>query len=247
MLIPSPQAGSQSLVATQETATAATAQVPPQCQQPHELHKSQSEEAQDRETEPAEQPTASTSKVDGFTLRRSATIGPIGHPPASMPGVNLYKTTTLHRRTTRTASSSSLDPRPSSTVRTLPPVMKLLLTWPQRSSPPLAFNFFNPTTDMRRMELPLPQPITSRVHTELGSGNSDRVTKPLRRSDSFSRRGSFLSLPSLNPFPSLPRFQPQLGAMGPLEPSPFARAPREHGRYFGTWVDNELCRTAFTR
>lgn len=111
--------------------------------------------------------------------------------------------------------------------------MKLSLTTPQGFNQPLAFGFFNPTSDsIRRVGPPVPPITTPGLRTERGSGNSHQTAKPIRRSDSLYRRGSFLSLPSLSPFPSLPRFEPCFDAVGFCEPSPapLARAAGDHGR-----------------
>jgi hypothetical protein len=153
MLIKLLQACSHPLTVTQEIAATTTARVPPLCQQPQEIRTLQPEETQDRETEPVDQQTASTSKIDKPTslrtlqpeeaqdqetepvdqqtastskidkptsLRRSATAGLIGQSSAGMSKADSYKTTILRRKVTKTASSSSLNPRPSTTVGVLP-------------------------------------------------------------------------------------------------------------------------------
>lgn len=200
------------LIVTQEPATAATPQVPPQRRQPHELRTLQPKEAQNRGSEPAEQQIASTSKVDeSATLLNSPTIGPTGQSLTSMSKANKNKATALQRKPTKTVSSSSLDPKPS-TSRKLP------LTVPRSSNPPLAFNYFNPATDLRRVESPVLPSTTLSIHTEQRSGNLDQMHKPLRRSDSLSRR-----------------VQSQFGAMGFYESSPLTRAPGDGG-YAGTYA-----------
>lgn len=107
---------------------------------------------------------------------------------------------------------------------------------PQSFSPPLAFNFFNPATDLQRVESPVPPSTTPEVRTGQGSENSVRMTRPLCRSDSLSRRGSFLSLPSSGSLQSPPLFQTNFGATNLREPPPLARAPGEHRHYAGAYA-----------
>ena len=111
------------------------------------------------------------------------------------------------------------------------------LTAYQRSDQPLAFNFFNPATDLRRGESLASHPTNLATPAEQGSANLGQTTQPFRRSDSQSRRGSFLSLPATSLLPSSSPVYTYFGARTVREPPPFPPAVGEHGRLTGMYTD----------
>ncbi|KAF9643354.1 hypothetical protein BDM02DRAFT_3191789 [Thelephora ganbajun] len=132
-------------------------------------------------------------------------IKPTEQPTASTSNINQ---TILGSKPTRTVSSNSLSSKLASTTS---------------FEQPLAFNFFNPTTDLLKGEHPVP-PANFGVHTERVSTNVGRMIQPLPRSDSLSHRGSFLSPPTPGLSMPSPHFQTRLGTMSIRESSPFAHA-----------------------
>ena len=109
------------------------------------------------------------------------------------------------------------------------------LTVYQSPGPPIAFTFFNPTTDLlgggssalpsfRSLNVPTGQePI--------------QATQPLRRPGSLPRRDFSLPLPTPSPILFSPRLQSHFGATGVHEPSPLTHAVGAHDRLAGMWVD----------
>ena len=209
---------------------------------PQDLHGGlgtlQSGEAQGRANEPAEPPAATTSESTQIAapLTRPTMIEPAYQAAASSTRVN--RAATMRRKPTRDISSGSLGSKPASTAVGIPPqAVVQLLTVYQSSDQPLAFNFFNPATDIQRGGSLASHPTNLGVSAEQRSTNLVQTAQPLRRSDSLSRRGSFLSLPAANQPPSPSHFRTHFGATTVRELSPFTRAVGGHGRPLGVYAD----------
>lgn len=180
--------------------------------------------------EPVDQSTVSTPRINQSMLwREPPTTEQSNQPTASTSKVN--QVGPLRRKATGTASLSSLSSNMTATVRTDPPVVAPLLIVYQGSSQPLAYNFFNPAADLTSGDLSvLPSPRSFGLSTEQRPVNRVQVTQPLRRSDSLSRRGSFLSLSALDLFASSPPLQTHFGGMIGHEPSRLAPTTGDHNR-----------------
>ena len=119
-----------------------------------------------------------------------------------------------------------------------PLVMTPLLTVYQGFSQPLAYNFFNPVTDLTTGDLSAP--LSSRslgLSAEQGPVNRVQVTQPFRRLDSLSRRGSLLSFSTPDSFAPSPRLQSHFSAMTVREPSPPARTVGYHDHPAGVCTE----------
>ena len=197
-----------------------TSQNLPHYQQPNEQDISWSEETQDQMVEPADKSTASTSGINRSTFWRETTmIEQSSQPTTSTSRIN--QTGTLWRKVMRTASSNSLSSIPmTATVRMCPLVMTPLLTVYRGFSQPLAYNFFNPVTDLTTGDLSAP--LSSRslgLSAEQGPVNQVQVTQPFCRLDSLSHRGSLLSFSTPNSFAPSPCLQSHFSVMTVCEPS----------------------------
>ena len=117
--------------------------------------------------------------------------------------------------------------------------MILLLTVSQSFRQPLAFDFFNPATDLQSGKPPVSPSTSIGRHTEQGSANSGPMTQPLRRTESLSHphRASFLSFPPPGPLLSPARSRTHFGSANVRERSPFVRTTGEGGRPIGMCVD----------
>ena len=114
--------------------------------------------------------------------------------------------------------------------------VQLLIAY-QSSDQPLAYDFFNPATDLRRGESLASYPTnpgvpTERVSTNIGMG-PDETVNPIREIAGLPG----LSFPAATPLPSSSRPQTHFGATTVRELSPFPRAVGEHGRSLGVYAD----------
>ncbi|KAF9643984.1 hypothetical protein BDM02DRAFT_3191015 [Thelephora ganbajun] len=171
--------------------------------------------------QPDESGTSQSEKTQDQSIK------PANRPTASTLNINQ---TLLQRKQTQTVSSSSLGSKPVSTTS---------------FDQPLAFNFFNPTTDPQRGESSVPPSTNFGVQTEQVSANTGQTTQPLPRSNSLFRHGSFLSAPTLGPPPSPSHFRTHFDTMSIHEHSPFARGVGESTRPAGG--SHPLAREDITR
>lgn len=171
--------------------------------------------------EPTGGPAAATSQSTPTTVEQD------NQPVASTSKAD--RTATLQRRPTRTGSSSSFSSRFASATVSIHMRVITTLTSSQSIDRPLAFNFFNPATDLRRGESSVPHP--SRIpETERGPANLTPAIQQPHRLDSLFYSRSSMSLPTLNPLaPPLPP-QTRFRAMSIGGPSSFTRVVNDYPR-----------------
>lgn len=119
----------------------------------------------------------------------------------------------------------------------------LPLTAPQNASQPLAFNFFNPTTDLQKEELSSPSPVNFGWFERV-QGNSRAIPPP--HDVNFVSRGSFLPPPAFT-FGATPSSSRSRSYSGPVGTHTYGRSPtlqpHEHVRSSGMcgWDNVAFC------